>query len=75
MIKTLASVSGERFDVAPLSFSVDGVKSEGRLAGAGESRNYDEAIARDVDVDVLEVVLASAPYTDAIYSDIEYQLF
>jgi hypothetical protein len=58
-----------------LSFRVNRIESQGRLAGTGEAGDYSEAIARDVDVDVFEVVLARASYTDAINGHSENQSF
>jgi hypothetical protein len=39
-------------------FGVDGVEGERRLAGAGNSGDYDQTIARDLEVEALEVMLA-----------------
>ena len=52
--------SRERFHVAPLALGVDGVERQARLARAGETGDDDEAVARDLDRDVLEVVHARA---------------
>ena len=54
----LAGVGGERLDVAPLALGVDGVEGEGGLPRAGEPGDDGQAVARDLDVDVLEIVLA-----------------
>ena len=62
----LARVGGERLDVAALALGEDGVEGEAALAGAGEAGDDDELVARDGDVDVLEVVLARAADDDAI---------
>ena len=64
--KELAGVSGEGLDVAALAFCVDGVEGEGGLARAGEPRDHDELVARDLDVDVLEVVLAGTAHGDVV---------
>ncbi len=58
----------ERFHVAPLAFGVDGVEGQARLAGAGEAGDDDEAVARDLDRDVLEVVHARALHGDRSYA-------
>ena len=55
----LAGVRAERLDVAALTFRVDRVEREARLAGAGQAREDDEFVARQFDVDVPEVVLTS----------------
>ena len=64
--KELASVGGEGLDVAALTLGVDGVEGEGGLARTGEARNHDELVARDLDIDVLEVVLAGAAHGDVV---------
>ena len=54
----LAGVGGERLDVAPLALGVDRVEGKARLAGPGEAGHHDQRVARQLEVDVLEVVLA-----------------
>ena len=66
MIQELARVGRERLDITPLPFRIDRVESELGFARPGESGNYGKAVPRDVHIDVLEVVLASPSYTDAI---------
>jgi len=60
LIEELTGVSGERFDIAALAFGVDGVESEGGLAGTGEASDDGQGIARDFETNVLEVVLPRA---------------
>jgi len=60
LVEELAGVGGEGFDVAALALSVNGVKGEGRFAGAGKAGDDGEGVARDFDADVLEIVLARA---------------
>jgi hypothetical protein len=43
-----------------LAFGVDGVEGERGFAGAGETGDHGEGIARNADVDVAQIVLASA---------------
>src|SRR4029077_1398867 len=45
---------------AALGLGVDGVEGERGFAGAGKAGEDDEAVARNVEVDVLEIVLARA---------------
>lgn len=61
-----AGVARERFDVAALAFSVDSVEGEGRFAAAGEAGNDDEFVARDIEVDALEVVGPSTADFDVV---------
>jgi hypothetical protein len=60
------SVGGERLDVPALAFGVDGVEGERRLAGSRETGDDDQPIARQVDVDVLQVVDAGAADGDPV---------
>ena len=58
LAEKLARVGGERFNVASLSFGVEGVEGQRGLAGAGDSGQHRQLFFGDLDVDVLEVVLA-----------------
>ena len=49
-------VGGERLHIAALAFRVNGVEGEAGFAGAGESCDHDEFVARDFDGDVLQIV-------------------
>ena len=62
----LARVRGERLHITSLALGVDGVEGERGLAGAAQPRDDDEAVARNLDRDVLEVVLASAGDGDTV---------
>ena len=62
----LASVRRERLDVAPLALGVDGVERERGLARTRQARHDDELVARERQVDVLEVVLPRALDDDGI---------
>jgi hypothetical protein len=46
----------ERLHVAALAFRVDGVEGEARFAGAGKTGDHDQAVAGNLDGDVLEVM-------------------
>ena len=56
----LAGVRRQRLDVAALALGVDRVEGQARLARAGQPGEHDQLVARQLDVDVLEVVLAGA---------------
>jgi hypothetical protein len=62
----LARVGGERLHVAPLPLGVDRVEGEARLARAGEPGDHDQGVARQLDVDVLEVVLPGTGDDDSL---------
>ena len=51
-------------EVAPLRLGVEGAEGERRLARAGDAGEDDEGVARDLDVDVLEVVDSGAADVD-----------
>ncbi len=52
----LAGVGRERLDVAPLALGVDRVEGQRGLARARQAGDHRQAVAGDLDVDVLEVV-------------------
>ncbi len=59
-LQELARIGRQRLDVAPLSLGVDGVEGERGFARAGQPREHHELVARDFEIDVLEIVLARA---------------
>src|SRR5581483_10173978 len=59
-LQELPRVGGERLDIPPLPLGVDRVEGEARLPGPRESGDADQALARQADGDVLEVVLPGA---------------
>ena len=63
----LARVGRQRLDVAALALGVDGVEGERGLAGAGQAGDDDQLVARQVEVDVLEVVGARAANADHVH--------
>ena len=62
----LARVGRERLDVAALPLGVDGVERQARLAGAGQPGDHHQLIAWDLQVDVLQVVLARATHDEFV---------
>ena len=64
LVEKLARVGRKRFDVAPLAFGVNRIESERGFAGAAEPRNDRQGIARNFDVNILQVVLARAAHRD-----------
>ena len=64
LTEELAGIRTQRLDVATLSLGVDRVESETRLARPGQAGEHDQAVARQLDIDVLEVVLARAAHHD-----------
>ena len=66
LAEELAGVGGQALDIAALALGVDRVEGEAGLAGAGQAGDDDEPVAREGDVDVLEVVLARAAHDELI---------
>ena len=62
----LPRVRVQRLEVATLAFGEQDVEGERRLAGAGDTGDHREALARNLDVDVLQVVLARVVHDDRI---------
>jgi len=54
----LARVGVERFQVAPLALAEDDVEGQGGFARAGQAGDHGELVTRDLQADVLQVVLA-----------------
>ena len=64
LTEELACVRAERFDVPALALGEDRVERETGLSGAAQTREDDERITRDVEVDVLQIVNAGTPDTE-----------
>src|SRR5262249_56865146 len=65
LLEELPRVGRQRLDVATLPLGVQRVERERRLPRAREAGDDDEPLARDLDVDVLEIVPAGAADDDA----------
>ena len=61
LAQELPGVRRQRLDVPPLTLGEDRVERQRRLAGAGQPGEDDEGVAREVEGDVLEVVLPGSP--------------
>ena len=66
LAQELPRVGRQRLDVAALPLRVDGVEGKARLAGAREPGDDDQGVARQLEGDILEVVLARTSYADAV---------
>jgi excinuclease ABC subunit A len=73
--KELARVGRARLDIAPLPFGVERVEGERRLPRPREPRHDHELVARQIDVDVLQVVDARAAYRNPVVRHLSCQLF
>ena len=65
LAQELPRVRGQRLDIAALALGEDGVEGQARLAGSGEAGEHDERVAREVEGDVAQVVLAGTPHDRA----------
>ena len=70
-LEELPRVGGERLDVAALPLRVDRVEGKARLAGAREPGDADQAVPRQADGDVLQVVLAGAVDYECVGSHLD----
>ncbi len=64
LIDQPSRVRGDRLEIAPLRLRVQRAERERRLSRPGDAGEHDQRVARDVDVDVLEVVFARAADAD-----------
>ena len=63
-LQELPGIGRQRLDVAPLALGVDRVERQRGLAGAGQSGDHSQLVARDVDIHVLQIMLARAAHMD-----------
>lgn len=66
-VEELAGVGAEGLDVAALAFGVKGVEYERGFAGAAQPSDRDVFAEGNIDVDILEVVLAYAAQADGLW--------
>ena len=66
LAEELAGVRAQALDIAALALGIDRVEGEARLAAPRQSGDDDEPVARERDVDVLEVVFARAAHDQSI---------
>src|SRR4029450_882875 len=66
LTKKLPCVRREGLDVPALAFSEDGAEGETRLARSGQSGKHDQCFTRQIERDVLQVVLARTPNDETV---------
>ena len=66
LAEELARVGGQRLDVAALALGVDRVEGERGLPGAGQAGDDHQRVARQLEGDVLQVVLTGAGDDDRV---------
>ena len=68
LIQKLARVGRQRFHITALALGVDRVERQRRFSGTRQARDHHQLVARQLDVDVLEVVLARALDDDLVHA-------
>ena len=56
----LAGIGRQALDITALALGIDGVERQAGLARARQAGQDGQRVARDLDVDILEIVFASA---------------
>ena len=59
-LQELAGIGRQRFHIAALALGINGVERQRRLARARQAGQNSQGVARDLDIDILEIVLARA---------------
>ncbi len=65
-LEELARVGRQALDVATLAVGVDGIEGERALAGAGQPGDHHQPVARQIEVDRAEIMLARAADADEV---------
>ena len=65
-VEELPCVRREGFDIAPLAFGIQRVEYQRGLAGTGHAGHHGQQAEREIDVDVLQVVLPHATQADGV---------
>jgi hypothetical protein len=63
-VEELARIGREGLDIAALALGIERIEHQRRLAAAGDAGHHDQFASGDVEVEVLEVVLARAADAD-----------
>ena len=56
LAEKLPRIGGKGLDIAPLPFGIERIEGQGRLPRSGDAGEHHQAVAGQVDIDVLEVV-------------------
>jgi hypothetical protein len=62
----LARIGRKRFDIAPLPVGIDRVEGERGFARARQPRDHGQPVARNLHVDILQIMFAGAANDDFI---------
>ena len=66
LVQELPGVGGEAFDVAALAFGIERVEGERGFPRAAQAGDYDQFFPRNLDVEILEIVLARTADLDSL---------
>ncbi len=67
LLEELPGIGRKRFHVAPLALGEEGVESERRLARAGNAGDHHQAVARDLEGRILQIVFARTAQDDLVH--------
>ncbi len=65
-LEELAGIGRQAFDIAALAFGIDGVEGKTGFARTGKSGQHGQGVARNLDIDILEIVLARTANGDVL---------
>jgi hypothetical protein len=63
-VEELARIGRQGFDITPLPFGIDRIEGERGFARPRQAGDHDKLVARNIHVDVLEVMFARAAHRD-----------
>ena len=66
-LEELARVGRQALDVAALALGVDRIEGERRFSRARKAREHDERVARDFEIDVLQIVFTRAAHVNRLH--------
>ena len=66
LIEKLPGIGGQTLDVTPLAFGIERIESERRLSRAAQAGDNDQFLTRNLDVEILEIVLARTTDLDSL---------
>jgi hypothetical protein len=67
LLQKLPGIGREALHVATLALGIQGVEGQGTLSGAGDAGDDHQLVARDLDVDTLQIVLAGTLDDDFVH--------
>ena len=64
IVEKVSGVGRKSFNITTLTFSINGVEGQRRFSATTQSGDNSEGVARDIDVDILEVMHAGTEHLD-----------